>query len=233
MISGTLETLLSKVWFVIIYLVAFTTIGAGLQWLALDFASQSTEENSILGALQLSAGLGVGVMGLAMFLLAVIGQYLLWEAMLGRSSAPSTSDGRRFLAFLVMLIIIGIGTSIGFVLLVIPGFIMLARWSMAPALLIKQRLGVVVALENSWDSIKGNTTPIVFAILVGTAGVMTVSLFGGGAAYFSNSGTDFELLDLIVQQAASELGTVLSVSLGTFLYRRFYDESKEIIEVFS
>ncbi len=232
-VGGTLDTLLENGRAAIIYLVVFTTVGSSLQLLATEFPFGPANENALLGAVQGAIGLGAGIAGIVIFVLAIIGQYLLWEAMLSRPSLQVGLPRRRYLAFLGLLIISGIGTAIGFVFLIVPGLIILARWSIAPALLIKERQGITEALENSWNTIKGRTSPIVWAVLAGVVGLGLLSGAVGGSVVFMGGSIETNPMSIIFEQAVSDFGTLLSVSLGVFLYRHFYGEAKEIVEVFS
>jgi hypothetical protein len=77
----------------------------------------------------------------------------------------------------------GIGVAIGFVLLVIPGLIAVARWSLIVPLVVIERLGVGEAFSRSSSLVKGQTgrvlgLVIVSALITGLAGVLVRAIFG-------------------------------------------------------
>jgi hypothetical protein len=77
----------------------------------------------------------------------------------------------------------GIGVAIGFVLLVIPGLIAVARWSLIVPLVVIERLGVGEAFSRSSSLVKGQTgrvlaLVIVSALITGLAGALVRAIFG-------------------------------------------------------
>jgi hypothetical protein len=77
----------------------------------------------------------------------------------------------------------GIGAAIGFVLLVIPGLIAVARWSLIVPLVVIERLGVGEAFSRSSNLVKGQTgrvlaLVIVSALITGLAGGVVRAIFG-------------------------------------------------------
>lgn len=59
----------------------------------------------------------------------------------------------RFLLQMVLLAVIAVASLI---LLIIPFFIIMPRLALAPYILVKEKLGVVEALQASWDRTKGH-----------------------------------------------------------------------------
>lgn len=77
----------------------------------------------------------------------------------------------------------GVGVAIGFILLVIPGLIAVARWSLIVPLVVIERLGVGEAFSRSSRLVKGQTgrvlaLVVVSAIITGLAGVVVRAIFG-------------------------------------------------------
>jgi hypothetical protein len=77
----------------------------------------------------------------------------------------------------------GIGVAVGFVLLIVPGLIAVARWSLIVPLVVIERLGVGEAFSRSSRLVKGNTgrvlaLVIVTNIIAGIVGLAIRSAFG-------------------------------------------------------
>jgi len=62
---------------------------------------------------------------------AFIGTYLFVEAMLKRTGLMSYTGDKRILAFVGMSLLGGLGVLGGFILLIIPGLVFMARWSVS------------------------------------------------------------------------------------------------------
>jgi len=229
-VSGTIETVSTHIRPIAVYFVGLSLLGSAIELVDLGALESFAGESRAISAVQSLAGLGAGLAGLVVFVVAVIAQYLLWETMLRGHLA--TAPRRRYLAFLGQAILIGLGVAFGYVLLIIPGLVMTARWSLAPALIVNRNQGVIEAMGSSWDAIKGNTTPVVIAIIVGAVVLGIVAAVASGMSIFSTSGSSSPLA-VVVGQLTSHAGTVLSIALGTFLYRRLYDQSDELVEVFA
>ena len=139
-----------------------------------------TETMGMLGAL-------FGLANLAVF---VIASYFLLTQMMAAMGRPMHA-GARFWSFVGMSILAAIGVMIGFVFLVIPGIIVMVRWSAANGFLLSGEHGVTGSLGASWKATDGHGLPIFGAgllIWIGLAVlssvvsgvVMGVGLSGGG-----------------------------------------------------
>jgi hypothetical protein len=69
------------------------------------------------------------------------------------------------LALIAVSILAGIGLFIGFVLLVIPGLILLTFWSCVAPVTVLERPGVFAAFSRSWQLVKGNGWQV-FGVIV-------------------------------------------------------------------
>lgn len=219
---------------ILTYLALFTVVGTAVEWGSLKFADTLSGLLEGFGIIQAMLGIGAGLAGLVIFVMAIIAQYFLWEALLRREGLGREFARHRYLAFFGQLILLAIATAFGYLLLIVPGLVFTVRWSLAPALLIGENQGVVQAMGNSWETIRGNTTPIAFTYLVGAVGVILIS---GGAGYSSawdgTGETAFNLFSITVGQLASHVGTALAIALGVFLFQRFYGSQAHVSEVFA
>lgn len=77
----------------------------------------------------------------------------------------------------------GIGVAFGFVLLVVPGLIAIARWSLAVPLVVIERRGIGEAFSRSSALVKGRTGSVLVLVIVanviaGLIGIAVRSAFG-------------------------------------------------------
>lgn len=63
-------------------------------------------------------------------------------------------------------ILAGIGIAIGFVLLIVPGLILLTLWAVVAPSILVERQGVLAAFRRSMDLVKGNAFQVFAVILV-------------------------------------------------------------------
>ena len=79
-------------------------------------------------------------------------------------------------SYIALSIISGLGMVFGFILLIVPGLILLLRWSVAGNFAIAQRLGPIASLRASWHATRGSAGAI-FGMLVLLGMVSLVGLF--------------------------------------------------------
>jgi hypothetical protein len=63
-------------------------------------------------------------------------------------------------------ILFGIGVGIGFLLLVVPGLILLTFWSLGAPAIVVEGIGPVDAFGRSWRLVRGNAWPVFGTLLV-------------------------------------------------------------------
>jgi hypothetical protein len=116
--------------------------------------------------------------GLVSLLLALIGGLLVQGALVevvrdvheGRPPARATVYYERTRGRLGTLlgsaILYGLGVAIGFVLLIVPGLIAVARWSLIVPLVMIERLGWRAAFRRSNELVKGRTGRVLGLIVI-------------------------------------------------------------------
>ena len=95
----------------------------------------------------------------------VVAAYLLIGAMLRRTGIRSSTDGDVFLPYCLLSILSTLGVVAGMIALVIPGLVIMARWSIAPAILFVRQGSAVKALGESWERTRGAEFQILVAAL--------------------------------------------------------------------
>jgi len=86
----------------------------------------------------------------------------------------------RGASFFVALLLTGVGIAIGFLLLVLPGIYLWARWSLVAPLVIGEGAGVSDAISESWARTQGLVAPVASALVLINAcvlGSIAISLY--------------------------------------------------------
>jgi hypothetical protein len=184
---------------------------------AIKFGFNVNANNGLIGAL---FGLVSAVVNI------VAGYLMLREFLAGRGRLRD--GGKRFWPYVGMSILSAIGLVLGLILLIVPGVILMIRWSAASGFLIGDGEGVTDALSKSWQATKGHSWAIFFAALILFFGVGIVDgvvsgLFGilGGMAG--------SIASAFVEAAAS---TAL-MAFGIGVYCLVHDNTEELSEVFA
>jgi ABC-type multidrug transport system fused ATPase/permease subunit len=79
-------------------------------------------------------------------------------------------------------ILFGIGVAIGFVLLIIPGLILLVLWAVVAPVTVLERPGVFAAFRRSRELVRGNAWNVFGVIVIVFVIVFVVSILAGVAA---------------------------------------------------
>jgi hypothetical protein len=152
------------------------------------------------------------VLGLAGIAVGIVAAFLLLEAVVRRTGLRSRTEGDVFLTFCVMSILATLGVFAGFILLVIPGLVIMARWMLAGTMVIARGDGAKQALGESWERTRGAEFPILIAMLALTIGPIVVMI----ACSFLFDPTDPVGIG-ISQLATSGMSAVIQM-MGVALY---------------
>lgn len=206
------------------FVISMTVLGTLLQGGFFFLGDGSIAGFEIPQIIQTAFGITAGIAGIALVVISIVFTYLLWELVLRRSGYFPPDQERRFFRYVAQAILIGLGTGIGFLFLIIPGLIFSARWAAAPAFLIASKRGTIQSIGDSWDMVSGNTTPVILTYLIGIA-----VLFGLALAFdFGGLG----LVSVIAENLISNVGTVLTIALGVFLFDRLHGQKETLSRVF-
>jgi hypothetical protein len=91
----------------------------------------------------------------------VAGYFLLLHLIEREGLLIASRKKVRLLPYFGVLILSSIGAIFGFLLLVVPGLILIARWSIAYSLVISDGLPVIAAMRESWDRTRNSQWSIV------------------------------------------------------------------------
>ena len=135
----------------------------------------------------------------------------------GRRDATAGQLLRAVMPVLGQLILIGIvagiGIAIGFILIVVPGLILLTIWSVAAPVVVLERPGGLRALARSRELVRGNGWNVFGVILVMV--ILVVVLSGVVEAAADSGGT---AIGLIVRVIVSILTAPISALAAAVLY---------------
>src|SRR5690606_7677363 len=104
---------------------------------------------------------------------------LLLETVIQRTGLRSRTREDTFLPFCAMSILATLGVIAGFILLIIPGLVIMARWLLAGPLVIARGDGAKRALGESWERTRGAEFSILIALLALVIGPIAVMIAGG------------------------------------------------------
>jgi hypothetical protein len=164
-----------------------------------------------------------------------IAGYFLLRAMLGKCGLLSEQGVGGLGAYFGTSIVGGLGMVFALIVFIIPGIVLMTRWSAAFALLVAEDKGVD-ALGDSWDLTAGNFWPIFAATLVGIVPLLVLVIALGASVAFSESGTGEATVtwaELIAGNLLGNLYGVFSTALGIAVYWMLRGERRDVAEVFA
>jgi len=110
-------------------------------------------------------------------------------------------------------IVAGIGIVVGFILIIVPGLILITIWSVAAPVVVLEHPGVFAALRRSRELVRGNGWQVFGVILVLYVGVAVVALIIEGAAESAGSGAG-----IVVRVVVGVLTAPLAALAASVLY---------------
>jgi hypothetical protein len=96
-------------------------------------------------------------------ILSLVLQYWLTRAAL--EDIPGGSPGRRFAAFVVLGVVSQLAIAVGFLLLIVPGIVLMVRWWISFPVLLDTELTVFEALGESWRRTERSFWPILGLVM--------------------------------------------------------------------
>ncbi len=116
-----------------------------------------------------------------------------------------------------MGILAGIGITIGFILIIVPGLILITIWSVAAPVVVLERPGALKALGRSRELVKGNGWQVFGVIVVLVIGVNIVA--GIIEAIGDSGGTGVGIVVRVIVQILIAPLTALAASVLYFELR--------------
>jgi hypothetical protein len=138
--------------------------------------------------------------------------YFLLDTMLRKTGLSSRSGEDMFFAYFGLTILYTLGTWAGLIALVLPGLVIMARWSLAAPMMLARGDGVMRALGGSWERTKGNEFQIIVAMLA--LYLVPIALIIAASVMFDPA----DPVGIVVTQVVSSAMSALGVALGVALY---------------
>ena len=183
--------------------------------------------------LALSASPGASfVIGIVDF----VAGFILFVAMLRAFGLRGDGEGGGFGVYFVVSLLGGLGTLLGFLLLIVPGVILMVRWTPGFAVGLSEDVGGTDALTKAWRMTEGQFWPIFACLLVGIVpmAVFGVALGGGTALLgLSDYETPATVVESVVVNAAISAYSAYSTALSIAAYWMLRDEQPGLSEVFA
>jgi hypothetical protein len=128
------------------------------------------------------------------------------------------SAATPYIGTLILLgIVAGIAIAIGFVLLIVPGLILLTIWSVAPPSVVVEGKGVFESLGRSRELVRGNGWNVFFSILLAYLIVLVISIVAGliGAALGDAGRIILQTIaNVVIAPIAALVSSILFFDLG-------------------
>ena len=225
-IFGELASLLSDAWREI---ALYTFVVGGLTAIGfLTGLTEPAEEAFNIGfSIDASDSPAGALFELAALIVGFVANYFLLKrylALRGRLQA----DQNRFWPYLGMSILSAFALVFGLILLIVPGIILLVRWSAASGYVIGAGQGVTDALTSSWHATKGHGWPIFFAGAVLFLGIILAAAVIGSIS----GGINVEMVDAVSAFVEAAYGAIFA-GFGIAIYCLVQDDTEQLSEVFA
>lgn len=221
-ISGTFDELRARNQIALIHLAIAIPLGAVTAYLLPNdtgsiFAIGEAVDQPFFdyGPIEIIAALASFALGMAVY-------YWLFAALTRQTKSPSFD---RLLPFIGISILSALGILFGMLLLIVPGMILIARWTPALCLVITRDSNATGVFGDSFDMTEGKGWPIFFAfltlILISSAVVEVLSVFDFG-----------QILTAILASIGDQVSGLLLTALSATVYRQLSDLRENTEEVF-
>ncbi|TCM22373.1 glycerophosphoryl diester phosphodiesterase family protein [Novosphingobium sp. PhB165] len=174
------------------------------------------------------SGAGLAATIAATLLSNIAGYVLVWHILDHLDFATTSFSGGRYFPYLGATIVMGIASCFGMLLLIVPGLLLMARWSAALPLITARGTGVFDAMAESWEMTRSRMWTIIgFYCLFGLvimaitfpvmAGIGIISLREGLPTEVSVTKLGLQLVGSVLQNLVSGVVVCSSVALFALL----------------
>lgn len=156
---------------------------------------------------------------------SIVAGFLLMRRYLD-ANGRHVGDG-RFWPYFGMAILSILAIIVGLLFLVVPGIILIVRWTAASGFLISQNRGVTESLGASFEATKGSSWQIFFAAIVLLLGLAIASVVIGGIfAIFSLTVVGY------LSAFLEALSNAIFLAFGIAVFLELTDGNTDIRDVF-
>ncbi len=192
-------------------------------------------------ALQAIIDLALGTGGGAVFGTLIVGfvnffvTYHVTEQVL-RGEGLMTVWSRSYGAMFGANILTTLGAAVGFVLLLVPGLYLLARWSMVSPLVVAEGLTTSQAMSRSWEATRNSAWSLAAVYLVYFlifVGLFVMIGLGMAAGVATGSEVESSLGTTIATNGGASVMGMLSILISVAVYRAHVGHGGQYEDVFA
>jgi len=154
-------------------------------------------------------------------MIQTLASFLLLSIMIRRTGLLSRTKEDVFLTYLGLGVLSALAVLVGFILLVLPALFLMARWSIAPSLVVARGDGVMQAFGESWQKTSGSEFQIIVVVLALIIPLMAISILCGVLLDKAS------VVGIVVAQIATGGASVASAAMGVALYGMIIGTPKE------
>ncbi len=172
-------------------------------------------------------------------LFAIPVYYLLAERIMVMERLCDSGQPRRYGAMLGASIMTGIGVLIGFLFVIAPGFILMARWSIWAPLIIAQGRGASDSMQVSWAATsrsQGALAAMWLIVVFGYVGLTAAQVLVSGSwdEYPTLPGYDWNFVQEVgFGQVIDSAMSMLSMLISIAAYRLLVGSNSDLDAVFA
>lgn len=137
---------------------------------------------------------------------------------------------KLFLPLLGLGIIVGLGTGLGFILLIVPGIILAVMWSASTGAVVVEGRGVFESLQRSRDLTRGYRWPIFGLAVIYFVLSMVIGMLVGGIGMATGGSFLDGSPSLAVSMATNAISNILSGVIGAAGAAALYYELRSVKE---
>lgn len=137
---------------------------------------------------------------------------------------------KLFLPLLGLGIIVGLGTGLGFILLIVPGIILTVMWSASTGAVVVEGRGVFESLQRSRDLTRGYRWPIFGLAVIYFVLSMVIGMLVGGIGMATGGSFLDGSPSLAVSMATNAISNILSGVIGAAGAAALYYELRSVKE---
>lgn len=175
------------------------------------------------------------------WVLWVVGSYMLQGMVVkasfsGLNGKPMTlgaafeAGARLFLPLLGLAIIVGLGTMLGVILLIVPGIILAVMWSASTGALVVEGRGVFESLQRSRDLTRGYRWPIFGLAVIYMIVSFVIGMLVGGIGMATGGGFLDGSPNMAINMATTAISNILTGVIGGAGAASLYYELRSVKE---
>ena len=147
-------------------------------------------------------------------------QCVLVVAMLNRRGETAELS-RSLLPYIGLTIVSGFGLMLGFLLLIVPGLILLTRWVAAPGYVVGRGDGAIDGLSKSWDLTSGKGWHVFggLAVINGISFLASAQLDAASVAAAKPVAIGLSTMSALITNAGTAFSTAFGVAVFSLLDR--------------